>query len=938
MKIYRNFLMVQVYFLTILVAITISSCSNKDSDKEVKNQLNLVNLTTEYLSDPVGLQTDKPSFGWQFETNIRDQRQTAYQVLVASNLTALENNKGDLWNSDKIDSDRSVNIQYEGKPLESRQICYWKVRAWDTNGTVSGWSKPSRFEIALLAKTDWNAKWIGLQTPKKISPLLRKEIELTGQVKSAKVYISGLGLSELYLNGKKISDDVLSPTFTDYDQEVFYRTYDITSLLKQGPNAIGIMLGNGWFGATKIFFEIGGWKTRPQAILQMSVTYNDGTEKHFFSDETWKAASGPIGSNELKPGEDYDARLEKPQWNKVGYDDSQWSPVTVFQAPTGRLISQTIPPMKVQATFRPIKITKHENGGWLFEFDRYFGGWVRLNVKGKAGDKITIHYDLTPSFIQDEKNEKDTYILKGDPDGEVYEPRFTLHPVRYVRVEGLEAEPTLATLEGREVYSDVDLYGDFSCSNELLNQIHGNIQRSLKVALKGFIADCLNRELLAYNEPATISATLATRNFMPDIWTRFAREVQLGSSENGDLSDIVPVLPGMQRESDVSQNSSYPMLIWYLYESHGDQRLLEQHYRTVKAWVDFIGRELADSTHIVKIGWLGEHMLPKSGGEPGFDFFSKETPREFIWTCDYFQNVRVLANMSRVLGKKEAEGSYTALAKSIREKINMEWFNTKTGHYATGSQTSDILPLAIGGLVPPENQQQLIENIARTIRENDGKFKVGHIGLPGFMETLVDHGLGEVVYKAVNTTEYPGWGYMISQGATTVWEGWTPTSVVEEMDNWVYPAEESMMMLAGVGRFFYEGIVGIQEPAFYGTREFWPGYGQINIKPHVLGDLTHANATIKTVRGIISSGWKKTDNSFALDVTIPVNATAKVSVPVIGELKNPTITEGGKVVWKEGAFVKGVEGITGGKQEAGYVSFDTGSGEYRFKMQYNGNE
>jgi alpha-L-rhamnosidase len=606
--------------------------------------------------------------------------------------------------------------------------------------------------------------------------------------------------------------------------------------------------------------------------------------------------------------------------------------------------------MKVQATFRPIKITKHENGGWLFEFDRYFGGWVRLNVKGKAGDKITIHYERSLmvgnklKIMDYEMDEKDTYILKGAPEGEVYEPRFTFHPVRHVRVEGLEEEPTLATLEGREVYTDVDLYGDFTCSNELLNQIHGNIQRSLKVALKGIIVDCLHREPIAYNEPNGIFGTLSTRNFMPELWTRFARDIQLGSSENGDLSDVVPVMQGLKRESDVTQNASYPMLIWYLYENHGDQRLLEQHYRTVKAWVDFIGRELADSTHIVKIGWLGEHMEPKYDGDvPGWKFFTKETPREFIWTCYYYQNVRVLANMSRVLGKKEAEGSYTALAKSIREKINMEWLNTKTGHYATGSQTSDILPLAIGGLVPLENQQQLIENIARTIRENGGKFKVGHIGLPGFMETLVDHGLGEVVYKAVNTTEFPGWGYMISQGATTVWEGWTRTTVVNSPDDralteseenlGVYEAEESMVFLVGVSRFFHESLAGIQEPAFYGTREFWPGYGQINIKPHVLGDLTHANASIKTVRGIISSGWKKTDNSFALDVTIPVNATAKVSVPVIGGLKNPTITEGGKVVWKDGTYVKGVAGITGGKQEAGYVTFDTGSGDYRFKIQ-----
>ena len=402
----------------------------------------------------------------------------------------------------------------------------------------------------------------------------------------------------------------------------------------------------------------------------------------------------------------------------------------------------------------------------------------------------------------------------------------------------------------------------------------------------------------------------------------------MGSSENGDLSDVVLVLPGMKRESDVSQNASYPMLIWYLYEYCDDKRLLEQHYPTIKAWVDFIGRDLADSDHIVRKGWLGEHMLPKSGGVPGWDFISKETPKDFIWTCFYYQNVRLLADMSRVLGRKEEEATYRALAATLNATINQEWLNTTTGHYATGSQTSDILPLAIG-VVPKENLQQVTDNIARTISENDGKFKVGHVGLPGFMESLVDHGLGEVVYKAVNTTEFPGWGYMISLGATTVWEGWS-------LKNGTYQAEESMTMLLGVSRFLYEAIAGIQEPNFYGTRTFEPGYSQIGIKPHALGDLTYASASIKTVRGIISSSWKKTDNSFNLDVTIPVNTTAMVSVPVM-RLKNATITEGGKVVWKDGVYVKGVEGITGGKQEPGYVTFDTRSGEYRFEAHNNNN-
>ena len=924
MKICRHLVKAQTCILFILVEFTLVSFSHK----HVKSHLTPIMLTAEYNSEPIGIQSEKPCFAWQFESNKRDQHQSAYQVLVASTLAKLDKDNGDLWNSDKIYSDRSYNIQYKGKPLQSRQAYYWKVRSWDGKRTVSDWSKPSRFETALLSKSDWNAKWIGLQTTRNSnsasSPLLRKEIEVTGKVRSARVYISGLGWSELYINGKKVSDDVLSPGLTDYNQEVFYCTYDVTSLLVPGSNAIGIMLGNGWFSATGIFEKLNGWAAMPQAIFQMMVTYDDGTEQQFVTDQTWKTANGPIGLNEKRPGEEYDARLEKPGWNTVGYDDSQWSPASVFPAPKGRLICQTFPHMKVQDTLKPIKVNKDPKGGCGFEFDRYFSGWVRLNVKGKAGTKITMRYER--DRIVTYAGERDTYILKGAPDGEIYEPRFTFHPVRHVSVEGLVEEPTPETLIGREVYSDVDLYGNFTCSNDLLNRIHENIQRSLKVGLKGFILDCIHREPITYNEPASLFGSLASRKFMPDLWLREARNIQLGSSENGDLSDVAPVLPGMKRESDVSQNGAYPMLIWYLYECYGDRQLLEQHYPTVKAWIDFIGRDLADSTHIVRKGWLGEHMLPKTEGGPGWDFISKETPKDFIWTCLYYQNARITARMSEKLGKKEDMIHYTALAEKTRATINRKWLNTQTGHYATASQTSDILPLALG-VVPNENRQRLIDNIARTISENGGKFKVGHIGLPGFMESLVDHGLGEAVYKTVNTTEFPGWGYMVSQGATTVWEGWS-------LRNGTYQAEESMTMLTGVGRFFYEGIAGIQEPNFYGAREFVPGYGLIRIMPHVLGDLTYASASIKTVRGIVSSEWKKTDNSFVLVVKIPANANARVSVPETGS-KNTTITEGGKIVWEHGAFVKGVAGIKSGKHEDGYVTFDAGSGEYQFKVHNN---
>ena len=902
-------------------------------------------LTCEYATNPLGVDTPRPRFGWLLQSEQRAQLQSAYRVLVATSEKQLQANVGDKWDSGKVNSEQSVNVDYQGKALTSGEKCYWKVRVWDKQGQPSTWSKPGSFEMGLMKQNDpssprgfaaagWKGQWIGIGigiAAVAPSPLLRKEFAVTKKVRQARVHISGLGWSELYINGKKVSDDVLSPSLTDYSQEVLYRTYDVTSFLKSGANAVGVMLGNGWYCASSVLpWEKGGpWGDGPRAILQMTVTYDDGTEKLIVTDDTWKASTGAIGANQLIFGEAYDARLEKPDWNTAGYDDRQWSHAAVRPAPEGELRSQLVPPMKVQNTFRPIKITKHADGGWVFEFDRFFSGWVLLKTKGKAGAKVTIHYKSSAAKWR-AVTEKDTYTLKGDPDGETYEPRFTIHPVRYVRVEGLEEKPTLDTLHGQEVYSDVAMHGSFNCSNDLLNQIHGNIQQTLKVAFKGFVLDGLHREPIFYNEPASYFGTLSTRKRMPNMWTEVARSIPLAGSDDGDLSDIVPRLPGMKRKSDVSQNAAYPMLVWYLYQCHGDKRLVEHHCDRIKAWVDFIGRELAEDNHIVTKGWLGEHMLP--GREVGqWEFISKETPKDFIWTCFYYHNTRTLANMCRVLGKKEEEQRYAKLAQEIRAMINKTWLDSKTGHYASKSQTSEIIALALD-IVPPKNKQQLIKNIAHTITEaDDGKLRVGHIGLPGFMESLVENGLGQVVYDAVNHTEFPGWGYMIDQGATTVWEGWSLVTKVKEWNDKLYHAEESMTMLVGVGRLFYESIAGIQEPPYYGTAKFGLGYRHFQIKPHPLGDLKHAEASIKTVRGIISSSWKRTKNSFVLEIEIPVGSTAKVSVPSIG-LKNAVVTEGGAVVWKAGAYVKGVAGIDAGIQAAEYYTFDVGSGRYKFTV------
>lgn len=902
------------------------------------SSIKTLKLTCEYAVNPLEIDVSNPRFSWVLESDQRGQMQSAYQIMVASSKEELSANVGDKWDSGKVVSEHSVNVAYEGTGLASGEKCWWKVRVWDKDGKVSPFSRPATFEMSLLKDSDWQGKWIAhdedLKQDKQIAinaPLLRKEFEIARKISSARAYFSGLGWGELYINGENISNDVLSPAFTDYFKEIKYRTYDVTEFLRQGSNAIGIMLGNGWFSGLEIFGGTNTWGKKPQAILQVVITYDDGAQQSFFTDGSWKTTTGPVGLNCIRLGERYDARLEKPLWDTADYDDSQWKCASIVPSPGGQLVCQRMPDMKVRRTISPIRLTNPQKDVWLFEFDRFFAGWIRLNVKGKAGTRIDLAYSsrilenglIDKSMWPDDK-QTDIYILNGDPDGEIYEPRFIFHPVQYVQVTGLEERPTIETLTGCEVYSGVDMYGSFTCSNELFNQIHDNIQNTLKIALKGLILDCLHREPIAYNEPATISASLWTRKFMPNLWTKVARDIQLGSSDKGFLSDIVPVPPDMQRDFDVSQNGNYPMLIWYLYQCYGDERLIQQHYQRIRDWVDYITM-MADDKHIIGKGWVGDHMLP--GLVPGGEkYMSDETPKPLIWTCLYYHNARTLANMAQVLGNKKDSQSYTDLAEEIKKTINDTWLDKETSHYGSQSQTSEILPLAIG-IVPQEHKKNLIGNIADTITEVDGgKLRVGHAGIIGFFESLVDSGLGEIIYDVVNQTDYPGWGYMVSHGATTLWENWSRYG-----GGGSYNGADNMIHLGGVCRFFYNSIAGIQEPDFYGPRQFVPGYGHIAIKPHVLGDLTHASASIRTVRGIVSSSWERTSDSLTLKVIIPVNSQAKVSVPKMG-LGNIVVGESGKHIWKDGSYVDGVAEIVDGNESDDYVKFDVGSGSYVFQL------
>ena len=520
--------------------------------------LAVAETSCEYAVNPLGIDAPQPRFTWVLQSDRRGTMQQAYRVLVDSSPAELAADTGNLWDSGKVSSDESVNVAYQGKRLSSRQQCCWKVRVWDERGQQSAWSKPATFEMGLLEPSEWHGHWIGLGGEKvaAVSPLLRKQFDVAGPIKRARLYAAGIGWSEYYLNGKRIGDAVLDPATTDYDKHILYVTHDVTHMVHPGSSALGAMLGNGWYSPPPPDL---GYSDSPRLLLELVVELADGTVQRIASDASWRASTGPILKNDLWGGEVYDARLEKTGWLEPGYDDSSWAAAAVKKAPGGRLEAQMLEPIKVNKVLKPLKLINPKPGVFVYDFGQLFGGWARLRVKGPAGTKIALRYAervfpdtelvdkrrhyLTPDGVTD------FYILKGDPAGECYAPRFTFHPVRYVQIEGFPGEPALADLEGCVVYNSIDMTGDFQCSNPLLNQIHRNCVWTFTSGMYSITLDCLYREHWGWLEPASNPSTLFSRRYIPRFWTKFLGDAQCAQHPDGVIPDVVPAYPRKGRNT-----------------------------------------------------------------------------------------------------------------------------------------------------------------------------------------------------------------------------------------------------------------------------------------------------------------------------------------------------------------------------------------------------
>ena len=697
-------------------------------------------LWCEYAVDPVGIDLPEPRFSWILSSRQRGQVQSAYRILVAGSEEALNGDVGDKWDSGVVASDASVNVPYAGTALASGERCCWKVQVWDGQGAASASSDAATFEMGLLDPGDWSGIWIGAESDL-AAPLLRREFTLEQPAGKARLYLCGLGLYELSINGARVGDRVLDPALTDYRERVPYVTHDVTRHLRPGRNVIGVMLGNGWYrGLTEQRYR---FADTLKLLLQLNLTDDDGTRTSVVSDTTWQVGRGPIIHNSLQEGESYDARLELPGWDAPGYDASAWSDAREAEPPAGAMFSQLMPPMKVIETRRPQRLTTPRAGIHVFDFGQLFGGWIRIRLQGPAGAQVVIKHSsrLRPGGTIDDDaypgpRESDTYVLRGDPGGETYEPRFTFHPVHYVQINGLARPPELADVEGKVVHTAVDPSGEFACSNEMLNRIHRNVTWTMRNALKGFPMDCLHREPLGYNEPASVSSLLYTRRHMPLFWSKWLDDIKAARRPDGSLSDWAPELPGSNREHDAAQAGNYPPLVWYLYQYYDDERILADHYPVMRGWVDYLGT-IAEGG-LITTGWLGDHMLP--GPAPGWEeYVAEETPPPLIWTGYYYRGARVVTRAAEVLGRSEDAARYAALAAAIRGSFNAAYFDPGSGNYATGSQTANAFALALG-VVPEERRGEVLSNLQREIMEtHGGHIHTGHAGTTSVIEALSRH-------------------------------------------------------------------------------------------------------------------------------------------------------------------------------------------------------
>ncbi len=886
-------------------------------------------LRCEYRANPSGIDVAAPQLSWRLESvqlGTRSLRQSAYSILAASSEAALGAGKGDLWDSGKVGTDESTHIPYGGKRPGSGVRVFWKVRVWDQAGAASGWSQAVHWSLGLLESGDWKGKWIGKDeelpggtTEERVlaARMLRKEFEVNKRVARATAYISGLGLNELYVNGRKAGDHVLSPGLTDYDKRVFYVAFDVTGQMMPGRNTVGVMLGNGRYWAPRVKKPIGmrnfGY---PKLLFQLEVEFADGSNQIVASDETWKlTAAGPIRANNEFDGEEYDARREMPGWARSGFDDAGWETARVVGAPKGVMAAQMAEPLRVTETLKPVRISRPAKGVYVFDMGQNMVGWCRLRVRGPKGTTVVLRHaeTLKPDgtlYVANLRSARaeDRYTLKG-VGAEIWEPRFTYHGFRFVEVTGFPGEPRLDALEGRVVQDDMRRVADFESSNALLNRLHRNILWGVRGNYRSIPTDCPQRdERMGWlGDRSVVSRSESYLFDVAAFYSKWVTDIADAQRPTGSIPDVAPAYWVLYNDG-VTWPSTFLLAPAMLHDQYGDRRAIERHYPEMKKWVGYMRGFLKDG--LMPRNTYGDWCVPPESPKL---IHSKDPARKtdgtLISTAYFHQMLLLMSRYARMTGNDADAADYEALAGRMKEAFIGRFFKPERNQFDNGTQTSSVLPLAFG-LVPGARRKAVFEALAAKIeKESDNHIGVGLIGAQWLMRTLSENGRADLAYAIATQKSYPGWGYMIGKDATTIWELWNGDTADPAMNS-----GNHVMQIGDLNVWLYEYLAGIRSDP---ERS---GFKSIVIRPYPAGDLSYVRASHDSMHGRIAAHWRKSGGRFELDATVPPNTRATVFVPAAAESR---VREGGKPA----AQARGVKFL---RMEGGAAVFAVESGSYRF--------
>ena len=911
-----------VLFLPVLGAVCVSS--SQQAPERGAAPLSLVELRTEYAANPLGIDVKEPRLSWQLRGGTRAVMQTAYQLQVAATERALRSGKGLAWDSGLVQSGESVNVVYGGPALTSGHRYFWRVRVRDGSGVTSVWSEPAFWEMGLLQPSDWTAGWIEpdlVEDPKVSgpSPMLRREFVLKSGVERARAYVTSHGLYEMAINGQRVGDAVLTPGWTSYNKRLQYQTYDVTALLKQGPNAVGITLGNGWYRGNLAWDNkrniYGG---RLGVLLQVVVTYRGGRQETIASDENWKASTGPILMSEIYHGETYDARLEKAGWSSPGFADAGWSGVKVVEHRKDILTAPAGPPVRRVGELKPIKIFKTPAGDTVVDMGQNMVGWVRLMVEGPAGTTVTLRHaevlDKAGNFYTENlraAKQTNRYTLKGGGI-ETFEPHFTFQGFRYVAVDGYPGPLTVDSLTGVVVHSDMAPAGTFESSKPLLNQLQHNIVWGQKGNFVDVPTDCPQRdERLGWMGDAQVFCRTAAFNMdVAGFFTKWLRDVAADQLPNGSVPHVIPDMisePGRPQAGSAAWADAAVIIPWTMYLSYGDRRILETQYPSMVAWVEYMRQRAGDDFIWSEDFTFGDWLAFASTAS---DYPGATTGKDLIATAMFAYSTDLVQRTAGVLGKTDDAAKYATLLESIKAAFRRE-FVTATGRVGENTQTAYAVALQFD-LLPESLRAAAAARLAQDVRQRK-HLTTGFVGTPYLCHVLSRYGYLEEAYALLNREEYPSWLYPVKQGATTIWERWDglkPDGTFQDkgmnsFNHYAYGA---------IGEWMYRVMAGIEiDPAS-------PGYKHTLIQPRPGGGFTAVSASHATPYGRVSSAWKADGLAFEVSVEIPANTTATIRLP---GARLAGVTEGGQAL-------TAAAGLMAPRQDGTDVVVQAGSGTYRF--------